>query len=109
MGDTERGLLRPSLRLMRGTDMVDSTATVLVLAMVVMAVMALATDTERGQLRPSPRLMRGTDMVALMATESQLMAATDMDCGARSKNHPIPQLILCNKPYQMNSKAYILD
>merc|ERR1711931_609918 len=105
--DMERGL--PTLRLMRGTDTVDSMAMVLVLAMVVMAAMALATDTERGQLRPSLRLMRGTDMVAFMAMESQLMVATDMDFGARSKNHPIPRLILCNKPYQMNSKAYILD
>merc|ERR1712227_416688 len=58
----ERGLLmlRPSLRPTPGSDMVDSTATVLVLAM----------DMERGllMLRPNLRLMPGLDMVDSMAT-----------------------------------------
>merc|ERR1712121_78087 len=58
-------MLRPSLRLMPGWDMVASTATVSVSAMAV-----LATDTARGplMLRPSLRLMPGWDMVASTAT-----------------------------------------
>merc|ERR1711951_179465 len=75
--DTERGLLRPSLRPMPGTE-------VLALAMEV-----LATDTERGPLRPSQRPMPGTDMVAYTAT----------DCGERSKHDQKHLLIItCNKP-----------
>merc|ERR1711951_341151 len=68
--DMERGLLmlRPSLRLMPGSDMVDSTATVLVWAMAAMAMEVLAMDTERGPLRPSLRPMPGTDMVDFTAT-----------------------------------------
>merc|ERR1711973_368248 len=64
-GARRRGLpmLRPSLRLMPGLDMVDSMATVLVWAMAV-----LAMDTERGPLRPSQRLTPGSDMVDFMAT-----------------------------------------
>merc|ERR1711973_1048950 len=66
--DMERGLLmlRPSLRPTPGSDMVDSTATVLVWAMAAMAVLAM--DTERGPLRPSQRLTPGSDMVDFMAT-----------------------------------------
>merc|ERR1719357_225170 len=62
--DMERGLLmlRPSLRPMPGSDMVDSTATVLVWAMAAMAMEVLATDMERGllMLRPSLRPMPGS-------------------------------------------------
>merc|ERR1719260_531945 len=69
-GARRRGLpmLRPSLRLMPGLDMVDSMAMVLVWAMAAMAMEVLATDTERGPLRPSLRPMPGTDMVDFMAT-----------------------------------------
>merc|ERR1711970_48927 len=59
------------LRLSRGWDTVDSTATVvLVLAMVVMAMAVLDTATERGlpMLRPSLRPMPGWDTVDSMAT-----------------------------------------
>merc|ERR1712126_582755 len=86
-------MLRPS----PGWDMVDSTATVLVWAMVAMAMAAfMATDsqpmadmdmvdtaTERGllMLRPMP----GMDMVVSMAMDSQLMVVMAMDCGERSK------------------------
>merc|ERR1712142_418655 len=54
------------LTLMPGTDMEDSTATVLVWAMAVTAMAVLATDTARGllMLRPSP----GWDMVDSTAT-----------------------------------------
>merc|ERR1719357_2490626 len=64
-GARRRGLpmLRPSLRLMPGSDMVDFTATVLAWAMAAMAMEVLATDTERGPLRPSLKPMPGTDMV----------------------------------------------
>merc|ERR1712228_921294 len=67
--DMERGLLmlRPSLRLMPGSDMVDSTATVLVWAMAAMAMEGLATDTARGPLRLSPKPMPTSDMVDFMA------------------------------------------
>merc|ERR1711887_404340 len=77
--DMARGPLM--LRLSRGWDTVDSTATVvLVLAMVVMAMAVLDTATERGlpMLRPSLRPMPGTDMVAFMATESQPTVVMDM-------------------------------
>merc|ERR1711910_43950 len=59
-------MLRPSQRLMRGTDTVVFTATVLALAMVDTA---LAMAMERGPLtpRPSQRLTPGTDMVDSMA------------------------------------------
>merc|ERR1711951_160555 len=71
-GARRRGLpmLRPSLRLMPGLDMVDSTATVLVWAMAAMAMEVLAMDMERGllMLRPNLRLMPGLDMVDSMAT-----------------------------------------
>merc|ERR1712228_315695 len=64
-GARRRGLpmLRPSLRPMPGSDMVDSTATVLVWAMAAM-------DMARGlpMLRPNLRLMPGLDMVDSMAT-----------------------------------------
>merc|ERR1712121_271123 len=67
--DMARGPLM--LRLSRGWDTVDSTATaVLALAMVVMDMVALDTATERGllMLRPSLRPMPGWDMVDSMAT-----------------------------------------
>merc|ERR1711989_97150 len=71
-GARRRGLpmLRPSLRLMPGLDMVDSTATVLVWAMAAMAMEGLATGMERGllMLRPSLRPMPGSDMVDSTAT-----------------------------------------
>merc|ERR1711951_232785 len=90
--DTERGLLRPSLRLMPGTE-------VLALAMAAMAMEVLATDTERGRLRPSLRPMPGTDMVAYTATDSPPMAVTATDCGERSKHDQKHRLIItCNKP-----------
>merc|ERR1711926_36006 len=87
-GARRRGLpmLRPSLRPTPGSDMVDSTATVLVWAMAAMAMEVLATDTERGPLKPSLRPMPGTDMVASTATDSQPMAVTATDCGERSKH-----------------------
>merc|ERR1711951_139447 len=70
--DMERGLLmlRPSLRPTPGSDMVDSTATVLVWAMAAMAMEVSATDMERGllMLRPSLRPTPGLDMVDSMAT-----------------------------------------
>merc|ERR1719295_2023292 len=70
--DTARGplMLRPSLRLMPGWDMVASMATVSVWAMAATAMAVLATDTARGplMLRPSLRLMPGWDMVASTAT-----------------------------------------
>merc|ERR1712180_397190 len=94
--DTERGPLRPSLRPMPGTDMVDFTAMVLAWAM---AMEVLATDTERGPLRPSLRPMPGTDMVASTATDSPPMAVTATDCGERSEHDQKHRLIItCNKP-----------
>merc|ERR1711973_912995 len=70
--DMERGLLmlRPSLRLMPGLDMVDSMATVLVWAMAAIAMEVSATDMERGllMLRPSLRPTPGSDMVDSTAT-----------------------------------------
>merc|ERR1711962_1137850 len=88
-GARRRGLpmLRPSLRLMPGSDMVDSMATVLAWAMAAMAMEVLATDTERGPLRPSLRPMPGTDMVDFTATDSQPMAVMATDCGERSKHY----------------------
>merc|ERR1712156_935922 len=68
-GARRRGLpmLRPSLRLMPGLDMVDCMATVLVWAMAAMAMEVLATDTARGLLRLSPKPMPTSDMVDFMA------------------------------------------
>merc|ERR1711972_390437 len=91
--DTERGPLRPNLRLMPGTDMVDSTATVLAWAM---AMEVLPTDTERGPLRPSLRLMPGTDMVDFTATVlawamAMEVLATDTERGPlRPSLRPMP-------------------
>merc|ERR1719348_2817807 len=118
--DTARGLLMP--RPMPTLDMVDSTATVLVWAMAAMAMEVLAMDTARGplmprpmptldmvaflatavlatamargQLMPSPRPMPGSDMAASTATDSQPMAVTATDCGARSKQNQIPRLTI---------------
>merc|ERR1719249_167093 len=89
LATTARGplMLRPSLRPMLTSDMVDSTAMVLVWAMAAMATEVLAMDTARGplMLRPMPTL----DMAAFMATDSQPMAVTATDCGARSKQNQI--------------------
>merc|ERR1712142_561511 len=90
--DTARGLLMP--RPMPTLDMVDSTATVLVWAMAALAMAVLATAMARGQLMPSPRLMPGSDMAASTATDSQPMAVTATDCGARSKQNQIPRLTI---------------
>merc|ERR1711917_193956 len=101
LATTARGLLRPVLRLMLTSDMVDSTAMVLVWAMAATAMEALATDTARGplMLRPSPRLMLTSDMVASTATDSQPMAVMATDCGERSKHYQKHRLIItCNKP-----------
>merc|ERR1719378_1575382 len=100
-GARRRGLpmLRPSLRLMPGLDMVDSMATVLVWAMAAMAMEVLATLMERGPLTPSLKLMPGTDTVASTATDSQPMAVMATDCGERSKHYQKHRLIItCNKP-----------
>merc|ERR1711951_234180 len=88
--DTARGMLMP----MPTLDTVDSTATVLVLAMAAMAMEVLATTMARGQLMPSPRPMPGSDMAASTATDSQPMAVTATDCGARSKQNQIPRLTI---------------
>merc|ERR1719249_187362 len=129
LATTARGPLRPSLRPRLTSDMVDSTATVLVLAMAAMAMEVLATTARgplmprpmptldmvafmatvlvwamamavlatamaRGQLMPSPRPMPGSDMAASTATDSQPMAVTATDCGARSKQNQIPRLTI---------------
>merc|ERR1712180_565545 len=92
-GERRRGLpmLRPSLRPTPGSDMVDSTATVLVWAMAAMAMEVSAMDMERGllMLRPNLRLMPGLDMVDCMATVlvwamaamAMEVSATDMERG----------------------------
>merc|ERR1712180_245249 len=92
LATTARGLLRPSLRPMPTSDMVDSTATVLVWAMAAMAMEVLAMDTARGPLMPRP--MPTLDMAAFTATDSQPMAVTATDCGARSKQNQIPRLTI---------------
>merc|ERR1719447_1528090 len=82
-------MLRPSLRLMPGLDMVDSMATVLVWAMAAMAMEVLATDMERGllMLRPSLRPTPGSAMAA-MAME---VLATDTERGPlRPSLRPMP-------------------
>merc|ERR1711929_65945 len=92
--DTARGPLMP--RLMPTLDMVAFMATVLVwaMAMAVLATAVLATAMARGQLMPSPRPMPGSDMAASTATDSQPMAVTATDCGARSKQNQIPRLTI---------------
>merc|ERR1711951_175280 len=94
---TARGLLmlRPSLRPMLTSDMVDSTATVLVLAMAAMAMEALATDTARGplMLRPNPRPMLTSDMVDSTATVLVwAMAVEVLATTARGPLMPRPSL-----------------
>merc|ERR1711914_52510 len=99
-GARRRGLpmLRPSLRLMPGLDMVDSMATVLVWAMAAMAMEVLATDMERGllMLRPSLRPTPGSDMVDSMATVlawamAMEVLATDTERGPlRPSLRPMP-------------------
>merc|ERR1711972_519047 len=83
-GARRRGLpmLRPSLRLMPGLDMVDSMATILAWAMAAMAMEVLATDMGRGllMLRPSLRPTPGSDMVDSTATVlAWAMAAMAME------------------------------
>merc|ERR1711962_1719002 len=90
---TARGLLMLMLspRLMLTSDMVDSTAMVLVWAMAATAMEALATDMERGllMLRPSPRPMLTSDMVdstamvlvRAMAAMAMEVSAMDMERG----------------------------
>merc|ERR1712219_102225 len=92
--DTARGPLMP--RPMPTLDMVAFMATVLVwaMAMAVLATAVLATAMARGQLMPSPRPMPGSDMAASTATDSQPMAVTATDCGARSKQNQIPRLTI---------------
>merc|ERR1711929_4674 len=100
--DTARGPLMP--RPMPTLDMVDSTATVLVWAMAVavLATAVLATAMARGQLMPSLRPMPGSDMAASTATDSQPMAVTATDCGARSKQNQIPRLTISyNTPNEL--------
>merc|ERR1719347_1202227 len=95
--DTARGplMLRPSLRLMPGWDMVASTA---------MAVLAM--DTARGllMLRPSPGwdMVDSTATVLVWAMAATVMAvlATDM---ARSKLYQKPRLTISyNTPNDLN-------
>merc|ERR1712133_278528 len=90
--DTARGPLMP--KPMPTSDMVAVMAMVLVWAMAVMAMAVLATAMARGQLMPSPRPMPGSDMAASTATDSQPMAVTATDCGARSKQNQIPRLTI---------------
>merc|ERR1719244_172631 len=94
LATTARGPLMP--RPMPTLDMVAFMATVLVwaMAMAVLATEVLATAMARGQLMPSPRLMPGSDMAASTATDSQPMAVTATDCGARSKLNQIPRLTI---------------
>merc|ERR1712055_359605 len=81
--DMARGPLM--LRLSRGWDTVDSTATVLALVMVVMAMAVLDTATERGllMLRLSLRPMPGWDTVdstaTVLALAMAVMAMVDLD------------------------------
>merc|ERR1711951_149697 len=78
LATTARGPLRPSLRPMPTSAMVDSTATVLVWAMAATAMVVLATDTARGLLMPRP--MPTLDMVDSTATVLVwAMAATAME------------------------------
>merc|ERR1711973_390584 len=92
--DTARGPLM--LRPMPTLDMVAFMAMVLVwaMAMAVLATAVLDTAMARGQLMPSPRPMPGSDMAASTATDSQPMAVTATDCGARSKQNQIPRLTI---------------
>merc|ERR1712168_161347 len=95
LATTARGPLRPSLRPMPTSDMVDSTAMVLVWAMAAMAMEVLATDTARGLLMPKP--MPCMDMVASMATDSQPMAVMEhmvlATAMARGRLMPSPRLM----------------
>merc|ERR1711973_656711 len=91
---TARGLLMLMLspRLMRTSDMVDSTAMVLVWAMAATAMEALATDTARGllMLKPSPRPMLTLDMVDSTATVLVwAMAAMAMEVLATTARGPL--------------------
>merc|ERR1719308_64169 len=101
--DMARGplMLRPSLRLMPGWDMVASTATVLVSAMAV-----LAMDTARGllMLRPSPGwdMVDSTATVLVWAMAATVMAVLATDT-ARSKLYQKPRLTISyNTPNDLN-------
>merc|ERR1719365_302995 len=107
-GVRRRGLLmlRPSLRLMPGWDMVASTATVLVWAMAVTAMAVLAMDTARGllMLRPSPGwdMVDSTATVLVWAMEATVMAVLATDT-ARSKLYQKPRpTISYNTPNDLN-------
>merc|ERR1712121_545740 len=85
MGATDMARGPLMLRLSRGWDTVDSTATVLALVMVVMDMAVLDTATERGllMLRPSLRPMPGWDTVdstaTVLALAMAVMAMVDSD------------------------------
>merc|ERR1711973_682560 len=111
---TARGLLMLMLspRLMLTSDMVDSTAMVLVWAMAATAMEALATDTARGplMLRPSPRPMLTSDMVdstamalvwAMAAMAMEVLATT-----ARGLLRPSLRLMLTSD--MVDSTATVL-
>merc|ERR1719347_2356302 len=106
--DTARGplMLRPSLRLMPGWDMVASTATVSVWAMAATAMAVLATDTARGplMLRPSPGwdTVDSTATVLVWAMAATVMAVLATDT-ARSKLYQKPRLTISyNTPNDLN-------
>merc|ERR1711917_137518 len=95
LATTARGPLmpRPSLRPMPTSDMVDSTATVLVWAMAAMATEVLAMDTARGplMLRPMPTLdmVDSTATVLVWAMAAMAMEVLAMDT-ARGPLMPRP-------------------
>merc|ERR1712168_1290899 len=98
MGATDMARGPLMLRISRGWDTVDSTATVvLVLAMVVMAMAVLDTATERGlpMLRPSLRPMPGwaTVVLALVMEVMAMVDSTDTERGLlmlRPSPRPMP-------------------
>merc|ERR1712219_110694 len=106
--DMARGplMLRPSLRLMPGWDMVASTATVSVWAMAATAMAVSATDTARGllMLRPSPGwdTVDSTATVLVWAMAATVMAVLATDT-ARSKLYQKPRLTISyNTPNDLN-------
>merc|ERR1711962_954226 len=78
------------------SDMVDSTATVLVWAMAAMAMGVLATDTARGLLMPRPMptldMVDSTATVLVWATAAMAMEGLAMDM-ARGQLMPSPRLM----------------
>merc|ERR1719348_2953376 len=100
-------MLRPSPRPMLTSDMVDSTATVLVWAMAAMAMEVLAT-TARGPLRPSLRPMPTSDMVdstAMVLVWAMAALATDTARGPLMLR-PSPRLMLTSD--MVDSTATVL-